>query len=259
MGTRIYDKPVYQLMKDMVADLNIRPGQIFTKKEVIDWFNNNYPKIKESTITAHLLRLSVNAQSRVHHNVKPGRDDVFFQIDSSHFRLYDPSTDPAPIYEKSIAQQGGIEVDEEKEVTDGDAIASEFAYEKDLQHFLAKNLGIIEPGLKLYEEEDIQGIEYPVGGRFVDILAVDKDDNLVVIELKVSKGYDRVVGQLLRYMGWIKKNLVEPGQSVRGIIIARAISEDLLLACAGLQNVQLFEYGLLIKLREVTENANFNG
>ena len=97
-----------------------------------------------------------------------------------------------------------------------------------------------------------------MGGRFIDILAVDKDDNLVVIELKVSKGYDRVVGQLLRYMGWIKNNLAEPGQGVRGIIIARFISEDLLLACAGLQNVQLFEYELSIRLREISKNADLD-
>ena len=65
---------------------------------------------------------------------------------------------------------------------------SEFAFERDLQNFLVKNLHLIEDGLKLLHEEDgITGVEYPVGGRRIDILAVDKDGALVVIELKVSK------------------------------------------------------------------------
>ena len=73
---------------------------------------------------------------------------------------------------------------------------NEFAYEKDLQNFLAKNLSLIEPGLSLYVEEEITGIEFPVGNRFIDILAIDSYNNYVVMELKVSRGYDSVVGRL---------------------------------------------------------------
>jgi len=57
-------------------------------------------------------------------------------------------------------------------------------------------------------------------GRRIDILAVDGDGALVVIELKVSRGHDQVIGQILWYLGWIKANLAEEGQGVRGIIIA---------------------------------------
>jgi endonuclease len=42
-------------------------------------------------------------------------------------------------------------------------------------------------GLRLYEEEGITGVEFPVGRRFIDILAVDKDGRYVVVELKVSR------------------------------------------------------------------------
>jgi len=76
---------------------------------------------------------------------------------------------------------------------------------RDLRNYLVRNLGLIEPGLRLYDEEGITGVEFPVGGRFIDILALDRHDRYVVIELKVSRGYDRVVGQLLRYMGWSNK------------------------------------------------------
>jgi hypothetical protein len=45
----------------------------------------------------------------------------------------------------------------------------------------------------------------------------------------------------------------EPGQLVRGVIIAREITEDLLLACALLPGVQLFEYELSLKLNRIAE------
>jgi hypothetical protein len=116
---------------------------------------------------------------------------------------------------------------------------------------LASNLHIIEPSLKLYTDEGITGVEFPVGGRYIDILAVDSAGGYVVIELKVSKGYDRVVGQLLRYVGWIKKNHAESGQRVRGIIIAKQISEDLRLACSELPSVSLYEYALSVTVKQV--------
>jgi hypothetical protein len=90
-----------------------------------------------------------------------------------------------------------------------------------------------------------------VGSRRIDILALDSEDTYVVIELKVSRGYDRVVGQLLRYVAWIRQNQAEPGQRVRGVIVAREISEDLLLACSELDNVSLFEYELSVSLQRV--------
>jgi len=133
---------------------------------------------------------------------------------------------------------------------------SEFAYERDLQNFLAKNLSVIEPGLRLFHKGDDTGIEFPAGGRSIDILAIDTQNCFVVIELKVSKGYDRAVGQLLRYMGWIKKHLAEPGQFVRGIIVAREISEDLRYACSCVPTVALREYQLSVTMRQVEPHSD---
>ena len=81
----IYEKPVRLLMRDMVADLEVQKGQVFSKDQVLTWFAEQYPKIKEGTISAHLIRLSTNAPSRVHYSAKPGDDDLFFQVDGSHF------------------------------------------------------------------------------------------------------------------------------------------------------------------------------
>lgn len=164
----LYDKPVRALMWDMVADLKLRKGDVVTRDQVLEWFAEHYPKVKEGTIGAHLIRLSTNARSRHHYGAKPKDDDLFYQIDGSRFRLYDPEKDPQPLYEQPPPSGQSAPVETEETEPPG-----EFAYEADLRNYLAKNLALVEPGLKLYEEEGIRGIEFPAGGRFIDVLAVD--------------------------------------------------------------------------------------
>lgn len=239
-------------MHDMVKDLNLQPGETLSKAQVVAWFRRKYPLIKQGTISAHLIRLSTNAPTRLHYNAKPRQDDLFYQLDGSRFRLYDSERDPAPLWTK---EQTTTALEEPAEENEENEEPTAFAYERDLQNFLARNLGLIEPGLHLYEEDDITGIEFPVGGRFIDILALDRHNNYVVVELKVSRGYDRVVGQLLRYMAWIETHQAEPGQRVRGVIIAREISEDLRLACSRIADVQLFEYALSVSLKPIVAGS----
>lgn len=249
----LYDKPVRALMHDMVRDLGVQPGQLIDREQVVRWFQMKYPRVKEGTIAAHLVRLSANARTRVHYNPRAGEDDLLFQVDGSHFRLYDATRDPTPIVKEAAAVDTPFAADghDQRETDYSD---SEFAYEHDLRDYLARNLHLVEPGLRLYEDEGVTGVEFPVGGRFIDILAIDTEKNFLVLELKVSRGYDRVVGQLLRYMGWIEKHQAEPGQTVRGAIIAKEMTEDLCLACSRIAGVSLFEYDLSVSLRRVPAN-----
>ena len=243
----IYEKSTKLLFQDLIKDLGIQKGQIIERSKIYLWFQQKYPLIKKGTISAHIIASSTNAQSRVHHQVDAkSKMDLFYQLDSTRLRLYDPSTDPPPIYYKQNEEVITYIDSQENAAED-----NEFAYEKDLQNFLAKNLNIIESELTLYTDEGINGLEFPVGSRSIDILAVDKEKNYVVIELKVSRGYDRVVGQLLRYIAWIRQNHADENQKVRGIIIAREITEDLLLACSETTNIELFEYRLSVALRKV--------
>lgn len=257
----IYTKSTKELFEDFVHTFTppsseglglverkpIIEGGHFTRKEVLKWFQDKYPKIKQATVNAHLILLSTNAPSRVHYNVRPnGADDLLLQTDKSNFRLYVKGSDPLPIYKQIETSTAGTDNgDDERGET------HEFAYEKDLRNFLVNNMIVIRPSLSVYRDGDISGVEFPVGERYVDILAVENESDLVVIELKVSKGYDRAVGQLFRYMGWIKKNLAEPGQKVKGMIIARNISEDLKLATSQVSDVELFEYQLSISLKKI--------
>lgn len=257
MARTIYDKPTRVLLKDMLIDWHLQPGQVFTTSRVVEWFASRYPKLKPGSIRAHLVQASTNDRSRLHHSATNETDDLLFKVDSGQFRLYEPGKDPAPIHEMvegDVARQEQEAATIEEADADGEAMpgSSEFLLEKDLQRYLAENLECIEPGLKLYEDDDLRGIEFEAGGgRRIDILALDKSGAFVVLELKVSRGYDRVVGQLLRYMNWIRKELAEQHQQVRGIIVCRTISEDLRLACASIKNVELCEYRLSVTVSKV--------
>ncbi|MGL4754621.1 MAG: DUF7669 domain-containing protein, partial [Aeromonadaceae bacterium] len=186
---KLNEKPVRLLMRDMTASMALQPGQSFTREQAVQWFAEHYPNVKQGTVAAHLIRLSTNVMTRLQYSTRTdGSDDLLFKIDSTHFRLYEPGRDPTPISALTPI------VDEAPEVTTPEG-SSEFAYEHDLRDYLAKNLHIIDPSLKLYLDDGITGVEFPVGGRYIDILATDGAGDYVVIELKVSKGYDRVVGQ----------------------------------------------------------------
>ena len=155
----LYEKSVKLLFQDMIKDLAIQKGEVIERDKINSWFKTKYPLIKPGTISAHMLKLSTNAPSRIHYSVDPnGRDDLFFQIDSKKFRLYDQSSDPDPIYFRQKEGEKETPEHEESEEENG----NKFAYEKDLQNFLAKNLFLIEPGLSLYLEEEISGIEFPL-------------------------------------------------------------------------------------------------
>ena len=243
-----YMDAIHTLLREMAEDLIEHPDQQFKRQQAIDWFKEKYPDVSATTVGAQLARLSTNVRYRIHYSPKPGEDDVFFKIDSQHYRLYNPDQDPKPIH--ALEEPPNDELGTEEDTNPQGS--SEFAYESDLQKYLAKNLSVIKPGLTPYESEGISGIEFPAGdGRSIDILAIDSNDDFVVIELKVSRGYDRVVGQLLRYMAWVRQNEATSNQKVYGIIIAREISNDLLLASSEARDIQLFEYELSFNLKQV--------
>lgn len=84
----------------------------------------------------------------------------------------------------------------------------------------------------------------------VDILARDKTGRFVVFELKVSRGRNKTLGQILYYMGWVDKHLGKG--PCRGIIIAKDISDDLILATRRVQGVSLYRYKLSVSVEQVT-------
>ena len=129
--------------------------------------------------------------------------------------------------------------------------ALEFALEAHLRDFLARNLDRVEVGLHLFSSGDRTGIEFPVEGGRIDLLAVDRFGKFVVIELKLSQGRNRTLGQLLYYMGWVDKNL--GNGPCRGFIIASDINSELSVAVSRVPGVQLARYRMSFVIEPVSE------
>ena len=129
---------------------------------------------------------------------------------------------------------------------------SAFAMEKHLEDFLVKNWAQTELGRDwdIYEEEgEPAGQQFETDTGRLDILAVSKDKKkLLVVELKKGRASDAVVGQTLRYMGFVQEELAEDGQTVEGIIIALDDDQRIRRALAMVPSIKFFRYQISFRL-----------
>ena len=126
-----------------------------------------------------------------------------------------------------------------------------FALERHLEDFLIANWKQTEisKNYDIYEDDELFGQQFPTDTGPIDILAISKDKKeLLVIELKKGRASDSVVGQIQRYMGYIKSEFLETDQKVRGIIIA--LEEDLKLkrALSVTTDIEFYRYKINFEL-----------
>ncbi|PML46535.1 hypothetical protein BCT75_23470 [Vibrio lentus] len=154
---------------------------------------------------------------------------------------------------KSKIKRGEIEVpgftsveatDEDNDVQE--SIDASLSLEKDLHSYLARNISDIEDGLSVVEG----GIEYALDAGRIDILAKDKTDQLVVIELKAGKAKDSALGQLLGYIGCLSES--SSTSNIRGILVASDFDKRVVFGAKALSNVKLVRYQVSFNLEEVT-------
>ena len=101
--------------------------------------------------------------------------------------------------------------------------------EKGIEKALIPNLDSL--GLQLIEH----GEQVVMDSGRCDLLCKDSEDNLVVIEIKRgNETGDEVVGQCLRYIGFVKETVAKADQTVRGIIITGGYNDDIQWALKGL-------------------------
>jgi len=139
---------------------------------------------------------------------------------------------------------------------------SQFALEAHLEEFIDKNWTHINfgAGLVKYEVDEQSGRQFPAGQWSIDFLCVDQANNdLVVIELKRGKSSDAAVGQVLRYIGWVRANLAKSGQQVRGIIISQDVDDGLKYAVQGLKDVSVLTYKVDFQLLPFKARVNLLG
>ena len=127
-----------------------------------------------------------------------------------------------------------------------------FALEKHLEDFLVQNWAQTDLGKEydiFSEDGELVGQQYPTDTGPMDILAIKKDKSeLLVVELKKGRASDVVVGQVLRYMGFVLQDLAESGQSVRGVIIALDDDKRIRRALAATSTIDFYRYQINFKL-----------
>jgi hypothetical protein len=131
-----------------------------------------------------------------------------------------------------------------------------FGLEAQLRDFLAQNINKIDVGgkrLRLFvDPTGRDGIEFSTAVGPIDILAVDDGGAFYVFELKRGRSPDHAMGQLTRYMGWVRQTIGK-NRSVNGIIVAKEISQSLRYAVSVVPNVGLFEYEVEFHLHPAHE------
>jgi restriction system protein len=129
---------------------------------------------------------------------------------------------------------------------------SAFAMEQHLEDFLVQNWAQTELGKEydVYSEEGERvGQQYLTDTGALDILAISKDKKrLLVVELKKGRASDVVVGQILRYMGYVQDELADNGQIVQGVIIALEDDQRIRRALSVVPNVSFYRYEISFKL-----------
>jgi RecB family endonuclease NucS len=106
----------------------------------------------------------------------------------------------------------------------------------------------------IYSEQGDEeaGYEYPCDVGRIDLLAKHKrEGRWLVIELKREQSTDQTIGQLLRYMGWMKQHLAGD-EPVQGMIICREADNALQYPLHTLSNVAVQLYEVEFRLKPIT-------
>ena len=227
---------------------------VLTTADVVARITANHPAQpwKTSTISHHLVGFSVNHPSSRYH-LSTRQYAFLFSLGNGRYRLWDAQKDGRWVVTETGVElvdedvdDAGDDEDEEVNLDYGTAVS----LERDLEANLVANLTQLETGLRLYQGDDVQGRQFDTGvvGR-IDILAVDKDNRYVVIELKAGEADEKVFGQILRYMGWVRKELAN-GAPVRGIIVANSFHEKAKYAAEAVQSIALKKYEIRFRFAE---------
>ena len=129
-----------------------------------------------------------------------------------------------------------------------------FALEKHLEDFLVSNWSKTEFGkdYKIFEDDgELVGQQYPSDTGPIDILAISKDEKeILVVELKKGRASDNVVGQVQRYMGFVKEELCTREQTVKGVIVALEDDTRIRRALSVANNIDFYRYEVNFKLKK---------
>jgi hypothetical protein len=229
---------------------------VLNTNDVIAKIYSKYPDQpwKKNTISHHLVGLSVNHPSSRHLSIR--KHAFLFSLGNGRYRRWNQEQDGEYIVTDTGVEledegQDAIEEPGEEIEQDNSSIGTSVSLERDLENYIVANLGSLEPGLTLYEENGSTGNQYDTNVvGILDILAIDNKGNFVIVELKAGKVDEKVCGQILRYMGWVKREIAKE-KLVRGIIVANDFHEIIKYAVDAMPNVILKKYAVHFELHDL--------
>ncbi len=121
-------------------------------------------------------------------------------------------------------------------------------YEKNIEDLYYKCPDFLEKGLSLVKD----GRQYSTPIGRIDLLFKDQQDKYVVVEIKVDEAGDAAFGQILRYIGWVHRNIEDGRNNVRGVILANKFPESARYSRIGLlkddyqEHIKFKEHGLSV-------------
>jgi RecB family endonuclease NucS len=124
----------------------------------------------------------------------------------------------------------------------------EFALESMLEEYIYRNWNNIDFGEPLELYEGRKGRQFHTDIGIIDFLCKNKNSGeFIVIELKKGRKSDEVIGQILRYIGWVKKNLAKD-ENIRGLVITADEDKKLDTAASAVPFVSVRRYKVTFDL-----------
>jgi hypothetical protein len=252
------------ICREAIREVFTISGSSLSAGEVRSRVPHAYPgRWAPESVTADLVGSTVNLPSSRHYPTAR-RYAFLFRQDDDRYRLWNPASDGHWRVTASGVER--IDEDQTTEVTElsgdtspattGEAISNgALSLERDLEACLLSCISQLELGLRLCDNPRVRAQQFDTGvvGR-LDLLATDERGKYVVIELKAGTADDRVCGQVLRYMGWVKLNLAEPEDDVRGIIVAHDFTDGLRYAAAAIPQLRLKRYSVSFQFADAAAN-----
>lgn len=129
-----------------------------------------------------------------------------------------------------------------------------FALERHLHDYMFDNWEALDlaKDWEIYgrDGEPEAGYEFRTSVGRIDLLARHKSaPRWLVIELKREKSSDAVVGQVLRYMGWVRRHLADVDEMIEGLIVASEGDTQLHYALEIVPSVSFKSYEVEFRLR----------
>ena len=135
---------------------------------------------------------------------------------------------------RGVATQKTLSTDEVTEII-----------EKDIENFIEANPKILGESLKLIGRQ----VDTPVGR--IDLLFEDKNNRIVVVELKLNKIGREALNQLRKYMHYVTK---EMKTDVEGVIVCKGVMPAFKEEFLNLKKIRILKYGWKLEVSDINRS-----